>query len=189
MSPSFHLPSGWAFQKRLVRQLHNRVAYQQAKSNLARRRGSMSYSAFNSTRCSNTMLEPHVVERLPTCHVTILPRLQALANKTRVEELLDWSDAWLDNGKYDEAIAGYTEVMRLWPKCVEVHHYRGVAYQAKGEPALAKLDFDKAASLGFRPSSHNGGNSAEKVRCKGYFWQALREELATCWTLLLRILG
>ncbi len=149
----------------------------------------MSYSAFNSTRCSNTMLEPHVVERLPTCHVTILPRLQALANKTRVEELLDWSDAWLDNGKYDEAIAGYTEVMRLWPKCVEVHHYRGVAYQAKGEPALAKLDFDKAASLGFRPSSHNGGNSAEKVRCKGYFWQALREELATCWTLLLRILG
>jgi len=53
-----------------------------------------------------------------------------------------------DNGDCDEAIAAYTEVIRLWPEISEACCYRGKLHGAKGEYGRAIADFTEAIRLG-----------------------------------------
>ena len=60
--------------------------------------------------------------------------------------------AYQKKGKWDNAIADYTEAIRLNPNYTEECLYnRGKAYQAKGDTAKAEADFNKAKELGYEP--------------------------------------
>ena len=50
---------------------------------------------------------------------------------------------------FDSAIADCTQAIRLDPKHAEAYHYRGLAYQKKGDRAKAESDFAKAKELGY----------------------------------------
>lgn len=57
--------------------------------------------------------------------------------------------AYVQKGEYDEAIADYTEAIRLDSKCAEAYHARGIASYHKGEKAKGDEDIAKARELGF----------------------------------------
>jgi len=64
-------------------------------------------------------------------------------------------------GKIDEAIAEYSEAIRLDPELVEPYNNRGAAYNDKGEYALAVKDLKRAIELdpSFAMAYNNLGNS------------------------------
>jgi tetratricopeptide (TPR) repeat protein len=52
-----------------------------------------------------------------------------------------------DSGRYEEAIAAYSEALLLAPDFAEAYYERGWAYMAVGEAELAKADLAEAARL------------------------------------------
>ncbi len=56
-----------------------------------------------------------------------------------------------DQGKFDEAIADYTEAIRIEPNMALAYYYRGSAYGKQGDKAKAEADFAKAKELGVAP--------------------------------------
>ena len=54
-------------------------------------------------------------------------------------------------GDYDQAIADYTQAIRIDPKYTEAYNNRGIAYRKKGNDAKANLDFAEAKRLGYKP--------------------------------------
>ena len=57
----------------------------------------------------------------------------------------------VQGSEYDNAIAGWTEAIRLNPKDAEAYYRRGVAYSAQGEKSKAEADFAEAKRLGYKP--------------------------------------
>jgi tetratricopeptide (TPR) repeat protein len=55
--------------------------------------------------------------------------------------------SYFHSGKYDEAIATYTEAIRLNPGAAEAYENRGLAYKSQGKLREAKADFAKAERL------------------------------------------
>ncbi|MBU0543825.1 MAG: tetratricopeptide repeat protein [Proteobacteria bacterium] len=55
---------------------------------------------------------------------------------------------FLETGKYDEAIADLTEVLKEWPNMRGVLWSRGVAYNKSGNKAYGRRDIEKSAELG-----------------------------------------
>src|SRR5215467_12653747 len=55
--------------------------------------------------------------------------------------------AALTKGSYDQAIASFTEVLKLSPNNVEAYHNRGEAYRHKGEYDEALADYTQALAL------------------------------------------
>ncbi|MGP0091930.1 MAG: tetratricopeptide repeat protein [Xanthobacteraceae bacterium] len=54
---------------------------------------------------------------------------------------------YVNKGEIDRAIADCNEAIRLEPKQTPAYAYRGVAYEKKGDPKNAKVDFETALSL------------------------------------------
>ena len=54
-------------------------------------------------------------------------------------------------GEHDNAIANFTEAIRLNPKDAKAYQGRGAVYHNKGEQAKAEADFAKAKELGYKP--------------------------------------
>ena len=67
--------------------------------------------------------------------------------KETVRTHLDHGRACLDKGKYDDAIADYTEAIALDPNVATAYTIRGDAYAEKGEFDRAIADFTKAIGL------------------------------------------
>ncbi len=65
--------------------------------------------------------------------------------------LLNRANANMKKGDPDRAIADYTEAIRLNPKAAWVYHFRGKAYEKKGEKGKAEEDFAQAGKLGYKP--------------------------------------
>lgn len=95
-----------------------------------------------------------------------LQEIAQFDNKARAKELFDLGNACHHKDGYDQAIAYYTEAIRLHPNA-QAYFARGAAYRWKGDSAMAKLDADEAARLGLRnheplkvfdpsPPIHNG---------------------------------
>ena len=55
--------------------------------------------------------------------------------------------AWQAKGQLDEAIADYSEAIRLNPKFVRAYYNRGIAWNAKGESDKAIADYNEAIRL------------------------------------------
>ena len=52
-------------------------------------------------------------------------------------------------GKFDEAIADYTQAIRIDPNFALTYSDRGNAYDEQGDKAKAEADFAKAKELGY----------------------------------------
>src|SRR5262245_18189420 len=55
--------------------------------------------------------------------------------------------AALTKGAYDQAIADFTETLRLTPNRVEAYHNRGEAYRLKGDYDQALADYTQALTI------------------------------------------
>ena len=63
------------------------------------------------------------------CHPVVI---QPEPETTPAETAFQRGTAALTRGTYDQAIADFTEVLRLTPNRVEAYHNRGEAYRLKG---------------------------------------------------------
>ena len=54
-------------------------------------------------------------------------------------------------GEYSSAIGHFGEAIELDPQHAEAFYYRGLAYEASGNPQLAIADLTEAAALGLDP--------------------------------------
>jgi Tfp pilus assembly protein PilF len=86
---------------------------------------------------------------------------EAAADCTKHIHMLSWGPEMAEvcslrahsrqlQGKLDEAIADLTMAVAIDPQSAELLHERGVVYQAHGENAKAKQDFEQAKKLGYR---------------------------------------
>jgi tetratricopeptide (TPR) repeat protein len=55
--------------------------------------------------------------------------------------------AALTRGAYDQAIADFTETLKLTPNRVEAYHNRGEAYRLKGDYEQALADYNRALTI------------------------------------------
>ena len=73
---------------------------------------------------------------------------QAIALKpNRPENIVSRAGIYFMLERYDEALADYSLVLQYYP-AAEVFQARGAVYQKMGQEALAKRDFEAAASAG-----------------------------------------
>jgi tetratricopeptide (TPR) repeat protein len=72
-------------------------------------------------------------------------------NEQQAVDAFNRGVAYYAKGELDEAIAGYTEAIRLNPKGSEAYQTRGLAYLKKGDPAKAAADLAKAKELRCEP--------------------------------------
>jgi tetratricopeptide (TPR) repeat protein len=79
--------------------------------------------------------------------------------------------AWLDKGELDEAIADFTQAIRLDPESPEPYSERGVAWYLKGEYDKATADCSEAIRL--NPKDEMAyGNRGLTWCCKGEYGKA-----------------
>jgi lipoprotein NlpI len=64
------------------------------------------------------------------------------------------ADYHLRMGRFREAVAGFSEVIRLSPSYAAAHVNRGVAFQGMNDHRRAISDFDRAIAIGFSLDSH-----------------------------------
>ena len=57
--------------------------------------------------------------------------------------------AYYNKGEYDQAIADFTEAIRLDPDNADIYHDRGLAYGKKGDESKSQADLSKAKELGY----------------------------------------
>jgi Tfp pilus assembly protein PilF len=57
---------------------------------------------------------------------------------------------YLQEKKYEDAIADFDEAIRLAPSSGSSYYFRGITFRAKNDNARAKTDFDKAKQLGYK---------------------------------------
>ena len=79
--------------------------------------------------------------------VKVLKRLAQEERAARVEESFNNAEQWRSEGKLSEAIAAYTEVIRLYRNHLGAYYGRGRALQSGGEHELALKDFSAALEL------------------------------------------
>ena len=60
-----------------------------------------------------------------------------------------WGADHYERGELDEAVADYTEAIRLNPRLAMAYYNRGISYAKKGDQAKAEADFAKARELGY----------------------------------------
>lgn len=61
------------------------------------------------------------------------------------------AETYAEKGEYDQAVAAYSEAIRLRPNYAEAYYGRALAYQKKGDSSSAEVDFARAKQLGFQP--------------------------------------
>jgi tetratricopeptide (TPR) repeat protein len=69
-----------------------------------------------------------------------------------VQETDDVYSRGIDNlacGRFPEAVADFTQAIKLDPQCANAYRLRGVAHKNLGETARAEADYTKARQLGF----------------------------------------
>ena len=59
--------------------------------------------------------------------------------------------AYAEKRQFDQAIADYTEAIRLNPEYAIAYYNRGVTYQRKDEQAKAEADIARARERGYEP--------------------------------------
>ncbi len=77
----------------------------------------------------------------------IISSVLLVACKTPLEQYLDRGTKYFDQGKWDEAIAAYTQAIELDPNNVLAYTNRGASYVEKGEYAKGIEDYNKAIEL------------------------------------------
>ncbi|HEX2629465.1 MAG TPA: tetratricopeptide repeat protein [Chitinophagaceae bacterium] len=70
------------------------------------------------------------------------------------EDLLTKGNRLFDEGKYDEAILAYTELIQRNNKLQMPLYNRGLCYYNKGEYEKALIDFNKTVELKTPPGTH-----------------------------------
>src|SRR5207253_1065335 len=115
-----------------------------------------------------------VLEILDQCNTRDPNRAQSRINACRalVETHVDrpaslaivynnMGSARVASGNYDDAIADYTEAIRLDPVSAKAYNNRGIAYQQKGDNARALADFSQAIRVA--PDYHRALASRAKA--------------------------
>ena len=79
----------------------------------------------------------------------VSPSSQAISRDpaTAVLDCCERGMSCLKNHQYDEAVAVFTEAIRLNPRCASALYMRGLAYQGKRDEARASADLSAAARL------------------------------------------
>ncbi len=87
------------------------------------------------------------------------------ANEQQAVDAYNRGVAYYARGELDEAIASYTEAVRLNPKLADAYLNRGAAYDAKGELDEAIADFTQALRLNPKDAeAHNNRGVAYKSK-------------------------
>ena len=76
----------------------------------------------------------------------------SLAKDKEAQASIDKGKAYLDNGKFDEAIAEFIRLAQLHPDNAFIYSYLGIAYQKKGDFDNAITNYSK--SIQFYPKDY-----------------------------------
>ena len=94
--------------------------------------------------------KPHRLGIVGTLFASLL--FSVVCESSRAEtrlpkNVLAHANALLDAGHFNDAIAAFTEAIRLNPKDFEAYHCRAFAFQKMGQPSRAIADYTEAIRL------------------------------------------
>jgi len=86
-------------------------------------------------------------------------------DETEVVNLLKALEKQEKSGKVDEALLGYTDIVKRWPNAPQAYVYRGNLLLEKGQVQDALADYESAVSKDslWMPAYYNKGNALYKI--------------------------